>query len=71
MVDMYKHLDNQSHNNINIELNMMQIANMVCDCNYGFNRFISAVINKYKKSDSLNKKRWAEELEKLLDSGLY
>lgn len=71
MVDGYKHLDNDSNHNIKIELNMEQIANMVCDCNYGFNRFISAVINRYKKSDSLNQQRWAEELEKLLDSELY
>jgi hypothetical protein len=69
MVDMYKHLNESK--DFKISLDMEQVADMVCDCNYGFNRFISAVINKYKKSDNRNKQKWAEELEKLLDSGLY
>ncbi|NRT34530.1 hypothetical protein OD350_28630 (plasmid) [Clostridium beijerinckii] len=69
MVDSYKHLNNEKAYNVSFDIE--QLANMICDCNYGFNRFISAVINRYKKSDIPNQQKWAEELEKLLDSGLY
>ena len=71
MVDMYKHLDKEKHCNITIELNMEQVADMVLGCNYGLNRFVSTVINRYKNSEYRNERRWAEELERLLESGLY
>ena len=69
MVDMYKHLNKAK--DFEIKLDMEQVANMVCDCNYGFHRFVSAVINRYKQSNSNVEQKWAEELEKLLESGLY
>lgn len=69
MYDKYKHLNKDK--NYNVCFDIETLANMICDCNYGFNRFISAVINRYKKSTSTNEQKWAEELEKLMDSGLF
>lgn len=69
MVDMYKHLNKDK--DFKIELDMEEVANMVCDCNYGLNRFISAVINRYKKSDSKHYQDLAKGLEELLDKGLF
>ena len=69
MYDEYKHLNKDKNHNVCFDIEML--ANMICDCNYGFNRFISAVINRYKKSTSTNEQKWAEELEKLMDSGLF
>lgn len=68
MVNRYKHLNNNK--DFKIELDMEQVANMVCNCNYGFNRFISAVIDRYEKSNSRNEKRWANELRRLMEDEL-
>lgn len=70
MVDDYKHLNRKK--DFKVELDMEQVADMVCDCNYGFNRFISAVIIRYEKSDNINEIKWAKELRRLMeDEGRY
>lgn len=64
-VDTYKHLNEDK--DFKIELDMVQVADMVCSCNYGFHRFISAVINRYEKSNSNNQRTWAKELRRLIE----
>jgi hypothetical protein len=63
----YKHLDNDKNSNVNIELNMEQLAQMVCKVNYGLHRFISEVIDIKRNSEWEKDKRFADELEELLN----
>jgi len=62
----YKHLDKEKHCNVNIELNMEQLAQMVCKANYGLHRFISEVIDIKRSSKYERDHSFADELEQLL-----
>lgn len=67
----YKHLDKDQECNVNIELNMEQLAQMVCKTNYGVHRFISEVIDIKKASEWPEDKDFAAGLERLLDKGYF
>ncbi|PHA03017.1 hypothetical protein COE51_01350 [Bacillus pseudomycoides] len=67
----YKHLDKEKHCNVNIELNMEQLAQMVCNANYGLHRFISEVIDIKRESKWKEDKEFADELESLLNKGYF
>jgi hypothetical protein len=63
----YKHLDKDKNCNVNIELNMEQLAEMVCKANYGLHRFISEVIDIKRQSKWEKDKMFADQLELLLN----
>lgn len=65
----YKHLDEEEHCNININLNMKQLAEMVCEANYGLHRFLSEVIDIKRKSKWIDEQEFAAKLEELLNRG--
>lgn len=65
----YKHLDKDKTQNVNIELNMEQLAQMVCKANYGLHRFISEVIDIKRQSKWEDDHEFADGLEKLLMRG--
>lgn len=65
----YKHLDEDKHCNVNIELNMKQLAQEVCEKNYGLHRFLSEVIDIKRKSEWEKDKELADGLERLLFKG--
>lgn len=65
----YKHLDDSKSHNINIELNMEQLARMVCKTNYGLHRFISEVIDIKRESKWDQDKVFADRLEELINQG--
>lgn len=67
----YKHLDNDKNCNINIAFNMEQMAQMVCNANYGLHRFISEVIDIKRKSEWEQDRNFADELEMLLNKRYY
>lgn len=67
----YKHLDKTGGCNVRIELNMEQLAQMVCKENYGLHRFISEVIDIKRKSEWKQDHVFADELEKLLLNGHF
>lgn len=63
----YKHLDKDKNCNVNIELNMEQLAQMVCKANYGLHRLISEVIDIKRASKYERDHRFADGLEELLN----
>lgn len=67
----YKHLDKDKNCNVNIELNMEQLAQMVCKANYGLHRFISEVIDIKKRSEWNADHLFADELKKCIDKDYY
>jgi hypothetical protein len=74
MKHMYKHLDKYEGSNINININMEQLAKMVVDCNYGVRRLLSEIVDYRKeqyKQKGFGEDYWGKEIEKLLEQGLY
>jgi hypothetical protein len=67
----YKLLDKEQYCNVNIELNMEQLAQMVCKTNYGLHRFISEVIDIKRTSKWQEDKEFADGLESLLNKGYF
>jgi len=67
----YKHLDEQGNCNVNINLNMKQIAEMVNSANYGLHRFLSETIDIKKRSEYEDERKFADELEQLLRRGYF
>lgn len=67
----YKHLENDKSCNVNIELNMEQLAQMVCSANYGLHRFISEVIDIKRQSEWEQDHEFSNELETLLNKRYY
>jgi hypothetical protein len=76
MKDMYKHLDGKLDKdiverccdnysqNLNIELNMDEVAQIVCRSNYGLHRFLSSTINYLREN---GKNALADKLEESLE----
>ena len=62
----YKHLDEEKTCNVNIEMNMEQLAKEVCGVNYGLHRFLSEVIDIKRESVWEKDNEFADELERLL-----
>ncbi|MGG3798967.1 hypothetical protein [Metabacillus fastidiosus] len=67
MKHSYKHLDKDKNCNVNIELNMEQLAQMVYNANYGLHRFISEIIDIQRKSEYKQEHEFADGLEELLN----
>lgn len=67
----YKHLDKPGMCNVKIELNMEQLARLVCEQNYGLHRFISEVIDIKRLSEWEQERIFADELERLLLQGHF
>jgi hypothetical protein len=67
----YKHLDKDKNCNVNIELNMEQLAQMVYKANYGLHRFLSEIIDIQRKSEYRQEQEFADGLEKLLNQGHF
>lgn len=67
----YKHLDKEKNCNVNIELNMEQLAGMVYKANYGLHRFLSEIIDIQRQSKYEQEHEFADELEKLLSKGHF
>jgi hypothetical protein len=47
--DTYKHLGEDSHANVQIELSMEELARRICSRNYGAHRFLSALVDELRK----------------------
>lgn len=62
----YKHLDKEKSCNVNIEMDMEQLAKKVCGVNYGLHRFLSEVIDIKRESVWAKDITFADELERLL-----
>lgn len=71
MKHSYKHLDKDKNCNVNIELNMEQLAHMVCRANYGLHRFISEVIDIKRNSEWEQDHVFADGLEELLNKRFF
>lgn len=65
----YKHLDNDILCNVNIELNMKQLAEQVCSVNYGLHRFLSETIDIKRRSEWPQDLELADKLEAILNEG--
>lgn len=71
MKGTYKHLDEDKNCNVNIELNMEQLAKMVYEANYGIHRFLSEIIDLQRQSKYKQELEFADELESILNKGHF
>lgn len=69
MQHSYKHLDKDDK--FTIEMDMKQVVKNVNSINYGVHRFISELIDIRRSSEFEQHRKFADELEGLLNKGYF